>query len=367
MRAVGILLICLVLMGAGLPAVAASSTPEIRAVESGAAAKSGEAPEATEPAAKPTSNPQDGPDSSQSEAVPAPSSPETGTRPSPSVNSESPDVPSNSLDSETEAEDLPDKATELQQTTEPRKPETAELGKPKSRKLAEPQKAPKPASDIPAAGRKAIEQRAAALGLVAVDDLRCGLAGDGCVRTYEPVRGEAKKFAIYWTPKTGAHAVDVDHPIYRVFKESNWGAGRYGYPVGAMKIYSDGSALQPYEKGTIKYSPPRIAAGKKALDAKQAPSISGQSADTTARLLVAGVPGTTRPNRAAVLRSTGSRDQRHGAFSAIIRSVRNLGRPATRAASCITPWPTCIATAPAPAARSSRQATWSTHQPRELR
>ena len=126
-----------------------------------------------------------------------------------------------------------------------------------------------PAPEPPhvAAGQAAISKKAAAQKLTPVNDFRCTLKDNGCVRTYTDAAGKAK-IAIYWTAVSGAHAVDLKHSIYKTYRDAKFENGKYGYPVADMTVRSDKSATQRFQGGTISYTPAHIVAGKKAIDAK---------------------------------------------------------------------------------------------------
>ncbi len=74
----------------------------------------------------------------------------------------------------------------------------------------------------------------------------CGLYGGGCYQPFE-------KANIYYTPKTGAHAVTGAY--WNAWRDARWQAG-IGYPKGppSCALYG-GGCYQPFEKANIYYTP----------------------------------------------------------------------------------------------------------------
>ena len=95
-------------------------------------------------------------------------------------------------------------------------------------------------------GQAAISKKAAALTLRPLNDFRCTLNDNGCVRTYTDAAGKAK-VAIYWTAASGAHTVDLKHSIYKTYRDAKFENGKYGYPVLDMTVRSDKSATQRFQ------------------------------------------------------------------------------------------------------------------------
>ncbi|MGM0929073.1 MAG: L,D-transpeptidase family protein [Actinomycetota bacterium] len=105
------------------------------------------------------------------------------------------------------------------------------------------------------AGKKAIDAKAKKLKLVAVGNLNCRLMANGCVQTYAPSAQSVKRVAIYWTAKTGARSMDLQHQIYKKFKASGFERGTLGYPTSDMNCGLKGKGcVQTFQKGTIAYS-----------------------------------------------------------------------------------------------------------------
>lgn len=120
---------------------------------------------------------------------------------------------------------------------------------------ASPSPAPEPESSQAAAaandGREAIEAKAQELKLVPYNEFKCELAGGGCVRTYTAEPEGTERIAIYWSPATGAHPVDLQHYVGGVFKLARYEAGEYGYPVSNLAIDGAGNASQTFQHGRI--------------------------------------------------------------------------------------------------------------------
>ncbi|MGW6175321.1 L,D-transpeptidase family protein [Arthrobacter sp. NPDC055138] len=105
------------------------------------------------------------------------------------------------------------------------------------------------------AGKKAIDAKAKKLKLVAVNDLNCRLVGNGCVRTYAPSANSSQRVAIYWTAKTGARSMDLQHRIYKKFKASGYERGTMGYPTSDPKCgLKAKGCVQTFQNGTVAYS-----------------------------------------------------------------------------------------------------------------
>ncbi len=84
---------------------------------------------------------------------------------------------------------------------------------------------------------------------------RCGLRDGGCLRHFQ-------HGSIYWSPATGAHVVDGD--IRTRWGQLGWENGGYGYPVaGAWCGLRDGGCLQHFQRGSIYWTP---ATGAVAID-----------------------------------------------------------------------------------------------------
>ncbi len=76
---------------------------------------------------------------------------------------------------------------------------------------------------------------------------RCGLRDGGCLQQYQ-------NGSIYWTPATGAHVVDGD--IRARWGQLGWENGRYGYPVADARCgLRDGGCLQQFQGGSIYWTP----------------------------------------------------------------------------------------------------------------
>jgi len=100
-------------------------------------------------------------------------------------------------------------------------------------------------------GRKAIDARAAELGLVPHNELSCSLIEDGCVRTYTSGAEAADRIAIYWSPATGAHTVDLLHYTGMTYRLAKHERGQYGYPTSDLVVDDAGTARQAFQHGTI--------------------------------------------------------------------------------------------------------------------
>ena len=88
-----------------------------------------------------------------------------------------------------------------------------------------------------------------------VAEARCGLAGGGCLQEFQGG-------TIYWSARTGAQAVDGD--IRARWGTLGWEFGRYGYPVaGARCGLAGGGCLQEFQGGAVYWSP---ATGAQAVD-----------------------------------------------------------------------------------------------------
>ncbi|SFO94796.1 LGFP repeat-containing protein [Geodermatophilus dictyosporus] len=84
---------------------------------------------------------------------------------------------------------------------------------------------------------------------------RCGLVGLGCVQQFQGG-------SVYWTPATGAVAIDGD--IRTRWGQLGWENGYYGYPqAGARCGLRDGGCLQQFLRGSVYWSP---ATGAQAID-----------------------------------------------------------------------------------------------------
>jgi L,D-peptidoglycan transpeptidase YkuD (ErfK/YbiS/YcfS/YnhG family) len=106
------------------------------------------------------------------------------------------------------------------------------------------------------AGKKAIEAKAKLHNLVAVNDFNCRLVDNGCVRTYKPSSKSTKRIGIYWSAKTGARSMDLQHHVYKKFAAARHERGIMGCPTADTKcgLKSKG-CVQFFQKGTIAYSP----------------------------------------------------------------------------------------------------------------
>ena len=84
-----------------------------------------------------------------------------------------------------------------------------------------------------------------------ISDEVCGLAGSGCRQTF------SKSHTIYWTSATGAHPVQTNGAIGRKWIAAGREAGRYGYPVGGERCgLVGGGCWQPFSKShTVYWSP----------------------------------------------------------------------------------------------------------------
>ncbi|NKX53139.1 LGFP repeat-containing protein [Arthrobacter mobilis] len=129
--------------------------------------------------------------------------------------------------------------------------------------------APGTEADTEADGKAALDRKAGELGLSPANGYSCGLSGGGCVRSYHPEGDAGRTVAVYWTARTGAHAVDLGHPVGWKFMVSGYELGTYGYPTSDMECGLERlGCVQTFEHGQIDQA--HIAAGRKALAAKAA-------------------------------------------------------------------------------------------------
>lgn len=118
-----------------------------------------------------------------------------------------------------------------------------------------------------AAGQAALERRAGQLNLSPVNDYSCVLPGGGCVRSYRAGEDGERTVALYWTSRTGAHAVELSHPVGWKYIAAGYERGPYGYPVSDLQCGVEGfGCVQDFEHGSIDQA--YIAAGHRALAAK---------------------------------------------------------------------------------------------------
>jgi uncharacterized protein with LGFP repeats len=88
-----------------------------------------------------------------------------------------------------------------------------------------------------------------------VADARCGLRGGGCLQLFQGG-------SIYWSPATGARA--VDGAIRDTWGSKGWELGYFGYPVADARCgLRGGGCLQLFQGGSIYWSP---ATGARAVD-----------------------------------------------------------------------------------------------------
>ena len=71
---------------------------------------------------------------------------------------------------------------------------------------------------------------------------RCGLAGGGCLQEFQGG-------AVYWSPATGAQAVDGD--IRTRWGQLGWEYGQLGYPVTGAVVLPNGDASQRFQRGSL--------------------------------------------------------------------------------------------------------------------
>jgi hypothetical protein len=125
------------------------------------------------------------------------------------------------------------------------------------------------AAGVAAAGHVALERRAGQLRLSPANDYNCVLPGGGCVRSYRSGQDPDLTIALYWSPVTGAHAMELDHPVGRKFAATGYERGTYGFPTSEMECGVEGlGCVQYFEHGRIDQA--YIAAGHQALAAKAA-------------------------------------------------------------------------------------------------
>lgn len=125
------------------------------------------------------------------------------------------------------------------------------------------------ADGVAATGRTALEHKAEELGLGPVNDYSCVLPGGGCVRSYRSAADPDRVIALYWSPGTGAHAVELDHPVGRKFVAAGYERGIYGFPTSDLECGIEGlGCVQRFEHGQIDQA--YITAGHQALAAKAA-------------------------------------------------------------------------------------------------
>ncbi len=78
-----------------------------------------------------------------------------------------------------------------------------------------------------------------------VTDARCGLRGGGCLQLFQGG-------SIYWSPATGAQA--VDGAIRDRWGQLGWENGYLGYPVAGAVRLPNGDATQRFQGGTLRWS-----------------------------------------------------------------------------------------------------------------
>ncbi|MGF9660378.1 L,D-transpeptidase family protein [Arthrobacter crystallopoietes] len=236
------------------PSTAAASEP---APSSAPAAEPGAAPttgSVSSPATEPAPDPGTG-----AETVPAPGSvpaTEPGTTPATEPGTPAPAEPSPAV---------PQTGAPAEGTVPPSSA---------SPSPASPSPNPEPERSQAAAandGREAIEAKAEELKLVPHNEFKCGLAGDGCVRTYTSEPEGTKRIAIYWSPATGAHAVDLQHYVGSVFKLARYEAGEYGYPASDLVTDGAGNASQTFQHGKISATRGELAVDDRARELRLLP------------------------------------------------------------------------------------------------
>ncbi|WP_456600596.1 LGFP repeat-containing protein, partial [Blastococcus sp. SYSU DS0616] len=80
-----------------------------------------------------------------------------------------------------------------------------------------------------------------------VADARCGLRNGGCLQHFQGG-------SIYWTPFAGARAIDGD--IRTRWGQLGWELGYYGYPVADARCgLRNGGCLQHFQGGSIYWTP----------------------------------------------------------------------------------------------------------------
>ncbi|MCW2684917.1 MAG: Peptidase and in kexin sedolisin [Blastococcus sp.] len=78
-----------------------------------------------------------------------------------------------------------------------------------------------------------------------VADARCGLRGGGCLQLFQGG-------SIYWSPATGAQA--VDGAIRDTWGQLGWELGHLGYPAAGAVVLPNGDAAQRFQGGSLYWS-----------------------------------------------------------------------------------------------------------------
>ncbi len=81
---------------------------------------------------------------------------------------------------------------------------------------------------------------------------RCGLAQGGCYNHFEGDTGKNLPASIYWSPDTGAHA--VEGAIRRHWASEGWETGTLGYPIGAEGPANNNGRLQRFQNAAVYWS-----------------------------------------------------------------------------------------------------------------
>jgi uncharacterized protein with LGFP repeats len=89
------------------------------------------------------------------------------------------------------------------------------------------------------------------------------------VRSYRPKGAGDRTVAVYWSASTGAHTVDLDHPVGRKFIAAGYERSAYGYPTSDLECGAGSpGCVQTFEHGRIDQA--YVAAGQRALASKAA-------------------------------------------------------------------------------------------------
>ncbi len=147
-------------------------------------------------------------------------------------------------------------------------PDSGETGQTESTEEApETEPTTEESVEAEATAEEAIAAKADELKLVPHNDLNCTLVGDGCVQTFMSAERPTERIAIFWSPRTGAHSVDLLHYIGKKYRSEKYEAGKYGYPTSdAPDAAAAGTVSQTFEHGTIDNS--YAASGQAAITAK---------------------------------------------------------------------------------------------------